>query len=194
VYFIYSNIKSNYKPLGTLNASPIDWTATGYIKGLAKNGQMEGLDTNVDLIDQSSGEPIFSDKAIVLSGGPAVQVLVKYYEINRIAPVYCKSESGMIYFYKNNGEKIAESGIVFSHNEDMFVVEHFLDQKGNAVLIIYGYGGLGTFAGAKFFKDVIHPNIREYTHSYYIFHWIDSNDDSFPDLNEIDPNPVAYGN
>jgi hypothetical protein len=154
---------------------------------------MEGLDTDGNFIDQSSGTPQFNDKSIVLSGGPYVQVLVRYYEANRIAPVYYGSTDGKSYWFLKNGARIDASGLTPNAQNDMFVVEHFLDPKGNTVLIIYGYYGRGTFAGARFFKDVIYPDIRNYSHSFYIYHWTDSNNDYFPDLNEIDPTPVAYG-
>jgi len=194
VYFIYSDTIKSSKPLHVTRASPIDWTATGYIKGITRHIQIEGLDTDNTVVDQSSGVPKFNDKAVVLSGGPIVQVLVKYYESNRIAPVYFKAENGMNYWYSRNGSRIDATGMTPNSQNDMFVIEHFLDPAGNAVLIIYGYGGVGTFAGAKFFKTVIHPNIRDYTNSYYIYQWLDMNNDYFPDLNEIDSNPVAFGN
>ncbi len=193
VYFIYSDTIQSSKPLKVAKSSPIDWTATGYIKGITRNNQLEGLDTDNSLVDQSSGVPKFSDKAVVLSGGPIVQVLVKYYEKNRIAPIYYKTEDGKAYWYRKDGTRIDETGITPNSQNDMFLVEHFLDPSGNAVLIIYGYTGSGTFAGAKFFKTTIHPNIRDYTHSYYIYQWIDLNNDYFPDLSEIDPTPVAFG-
>lgn len=193
VYFIYSDTIKSSKPLGVNRASAIDWTATGYIKGITRHTQIEGLDTDNTLVDQSSGTPKFNDKAVVLSGGSIVQVLVKYYESNRIAPVYFKAENGMNYWYSKNGSRIDATGMTPNSQNDMFVIEHFLDPEGNAVLIIYGYTGSGTFAGAKFYKTMIHPNIRDYTNSYYIYQWHDMNNDYFPDLNEIDPNPVAYG-
>jgi hypothetical protein len=183
VYFIYSDTIKSSKPLHVTKASPIDWTATGYIKGITRHNQMEGLDTDNTLVDQSSGAPTFNDKAVVLS-----------YESNRIAPVYFKAENGMYYWHNRNGSRIDATGLIPNSQNDMFLVEHFLDPAGNAVLIIYGYSGSGTFAGAKFYKTVIHPNIRDYTHSFYIYQWLDMNNDYFPDLNEIDPNPVAYGN
>lgn len=193
VYFIYSDTMKTSKPLGTSPASPIDWTATGYLKGMTIYSQMEGLDTNSNLINQSSGAPKLSDKSIVISGGPCVQVLARYYEDNRIAPLYYGSANGKSYWFLKNGTRIDASGIAPNAQNDMFVVEHFLDSNGNAVLLVYGYSGLGTFAGARFFEDVIYPNIRNYTHSYYIYHWIDSNNNYFPELNEINPVPVAYG-
>jgi hypothetical protein len=193
VYFIYSDTVKDSKPLGVHKASAIDWTATGYLKGITQHTQMEGLDTDSSLVDQSNGAPKFNDKAVAISGGPAVQVLVKYYEKNKIAPVYHKVDNGKSYWYCRNGTRIDISGITPTSQNDMFVIEHFLDPQGNAVLAIYGFEGRGTFAGARFFKTVIHPNIRDYTHSYYIYHWLDLNNDYFPDLNEIDSNPVAYG-
>lgn len=193
VYFIYSDTIKSSKPLRVTRASPIDWTATGYIKGITRHNQMEGLDTDNTLVDQSSGAPNFNDKAVVLSGGPIVQVLVKYYESNRIAPVYYKAENGLAYWFHKNGTRIEETEIDPNLQNDMFVVEHFLDPYGNAVLIIYGFTGSGTFAGAKFFKSIIHPDIRSYTHSYYIYQWSDTNGDYFPDISEINPSPIAFG-
>jgi hypothetical protein len=193
VYFVYSDTVKATKPLGVVRASPIDWTATGYIKGMTRYPQLEGLDTNGGLVDQSSGGPMFSDKSVVMSGGPIVQVLVEYYEANRIAPAYFGCQNGKDYLFQRDGTRIEASGLNPTAHEDIFVVEHFLDTKGNAVLIVYGYTGLGTFAGAQFFKSVIYPNIRDYTHSYYIYHWLDINNDGFPDLSEINPTPLASG-
>jgi hypothetical protein len=193
VYFIYSSILQDNKPLGVAKANAIDWTATGYIKGMTRNPQLEGLDTEGNLVDQTTGTPMFSDKAVVLSGGPLVQVLVKYYETQRISPVYFEFADGKCYWVRSNGNRIEETGIVPSEHNDMFLVEHFIDPRGNSVLVIYGYTGLGSFAGARFFKTVVYSSIRDYTHSYYIFHWVDANNDSFPDMNEVDTTPVAYG-
>lgn len=186
VYFIYADFTKG-------PGSHIDWTATGYIKGLTRNTQFEKLSSDGNVIDQTTRAPLISDEAIIMSGGPIVQKLVGYYESNRIAPVYFGDENGLPYFYKKDGVRIDETGIMPSNHEDVFVIEHFLDNSGNAVLIIYGYGGLGTFAGARLFKSVIYPNIRSYTHSYYIYHWFDDNGDCFPDLNEIDSTPIACG-
>lgn len=75
----------------------------------------------------------------------------------------------------------------------MFVIESFIDNAGNNVFIVYGYGWKGTFAAGKFFKFVAYPDIKNYTDSYDVFKWIDSDDDGFVDLNEIDATPVISG-
>ena len=193
VYFIYSDTSQHSKPIGVCSANPIDWTATGYIKGMTLHTQMEGIDTDSDLVNQVTGAPLFTDMSVVLSGGPCVQVLVKYYETNKMAPVYFGAQDEKCYWFRRDGSRIDETGLLPSSHEDMFVLEHFLDSNGNTALILYGYTGQGTFAGARFFKTVIDSNIRNYIHSYYIFHWIDSDNDSFPDMNEINATPVAYG-
>ena len=40
---------------------------------------------------------------------------------------------------------------------------------------------------------VIYPNISNYTDSYYVYKWIDSNGDGFVDLQEIDMAAIAQG-
>lgn len=82
---------------------------------------------------------------------------------------------------------------ILAGNQDMFVVESFIDNSGNNIFIVYGYGWKATFAGGKFFKFIIYPNIENYTGSYYVFEWIDLNGDEFVDLNEINTTPVISG-
>ncbi|MGB6680990.1 MAG: hypothetical protein WBF08_06685, partial [Candidatus Bathyarchaeia archaeon] len=77
--------------------------------------------------------------------------------------------------------------------QDMFAVESFTDDNGNKILIVYGYGWKGTFAGGKFFKFIIDPNRINYNNSYYIFKWNDDNADDFVDLNEISTISIATG-
>ena len=60
-------------------------------------------------------------------------------------------------------------------------------------MIIYGYEWKGTFAGGKFFKFIMHPNIDNYTGAYYVFKWTDNNGDSFVDLDEISTTPISQG-
>jgi hypothetical protein len=198
VYFIYSDTDaSRAKPLGVGYASPIDWTATGFIYGMTVNVQRSGIDTDASLVDCVTGAPKISNAAIVMSGGPGVQVLVKYFEGTRLAPVYYQLDGSTAYWYRSDGTRIDPTAMALSDltagHKDIFVVEHFPDASGNAVLVIYGYGGKGTFAGGQFFKAIIYPNIASYTHTYYIFQWNDANGDGFVDLSEIQTTPVAYG-
>jgi len=148
---------------------------------------------------QSTGKPLLAGKGIVLVGGQMVHACVRYYENQRIAPVYPSAEGTTYYWYTRAGVKLTSTGMDstlfgngISYHQDMFVVEYFMDGSGNAVFVIYGYGWKGSFAGGEYFKSIIYPSIDSYTHSYYIFNWVDANGDGFPDLNEI--SQVTYGN
>jgi len=192
VYFIYPDYTGN-KPPGVSHAILSDWTAAGYVIGMSLNIQNEATDTNTAYIYANNGNVKLQNKSVVLFGGPVVNAPVKYYEKNRIAPLYFRYVSGVCYWYRADGTCIDESGLPHSqtNSRDMFVVMAFLDESGNKVLIIYGYGWKGTFAGGKFFKFVIYPNIANYSSSYYIFEWIDNNGDGFVDLNEISETPIS---
>jgi hypothetical protein len=193
VYFIYPDYDpSHVKPNGAGAAALSDFTALGFVYGMTVNTQVNALDTSATYVTQSNGKPLVSGKGIVLVGGQAVHACVRYYENQRIAPVYPQVEGTMYYWYTKAGVKLTNTGMDstlfgnrISYHQDMFIVENFADDSGNAVFVIYGYGWKGSFAGGEYFKSIIYPNIDSYTHAYYIFNWVDANGDSFPDINEI---------
>jgi len=194
VFLIYPDYDPGHSPKdnGAKNAALSDFTAMGVIYGMTVNTQVETLDTSATHVTQSTGRPLLVEKAVVLVGGQAVHACVRYYENQRIAPVYPSVEGTMYYWYTRAGVKLASTafdstlfGNGISYHQDMFVVECFQDSDGNVVFVIYGYGWKGSFAGGRYFKSTIYPNISTYTHAYYIYQWIDANNDGFPDLNEI---------
>jgi len=195
VNFIYPD-HTGSKPPGVQHALLSDWTAAGYIAGMCTNRQNETTDTNQLVISHGDGSVLLLDKTVVLFGGPVVNAPVKYYENNRIAPVYYRYVSGVNYWYTFDGTRLEQTRMTFSEidsGQDMFVVEAFMDNNGNKILIVYGYGWKGTFAGGKFFKFVIDPDKINYDGSYYMFKWIDNNGDGFVDLDEISTSATATG-
>lgn len=196
VYFIYPDYQG-VKPPGIGYASLSDWTATGFIIGMCSNKQIEVTDTNSTIIDTNTGMIKVNNSTIVLFGGPLVNAPVNYYETNRIAPLYWQSISGTYYWFLNNSTRIEETAMLFSDmaagHQDMFMIETFTDSLDNRIFIIYGYGWKGTFAGGKFFKFVIYPDIESYTDSFYVFKWTDNNSNGFVDLDEIITTPVVSG-
>jgi hypothetical protein len=196
VYFIYPDY-AGVKPPGVGSASLSDWTAAGFIVGMVSNRQQETTDTDPVIIDTSTGEPRLQGETMVLFGGPLVNAPVNYYENNRVAPLYWRSVGGNYYWYAANGTRLNATAMSFSQiaagTQDMFLVETFIDDSGNKVYIIYGYGWKGTFAGGKFFKFIIYPDIESYTDSFYVFKWIDSSNDGFVDLDEILTTPILSG-
>ena len=67
----------------------------------------------------------------------------------------------------------------------MFLIEAFTDANGNLVMIIYGFGWKGTFAGGLYFKNRVYPSIGTFTDAWYIYRWADQNGNGFVELNEI---------
>jgi len=197
-YCVYPDFEG-VKPAGVSYAKLSDWTATGLILGMCSNRQYEATDTNSDIVDASSGALRLADKAVVLFGGPRVNAPVNYYEGQRIAPVYWNYEADKdtVCWYRSDGTRLDSTALTSSQihaGQDMFVVESFIDGSNNRVFIVYGYSWKGTFAGGKFLKFVMYPNINSYTNSYYIYKWADSNTGvGFVDLSEISPTPVASG-
>jgi len=194
VYFVYPDY-GGFKPAGVGYAWLSDWTATGFLVGMCSNRQHENTDTNSTMIDTTCGAVKLRDATVVLFGGPKVNAPVHYYESNRMAPLYFHEEGGTCHWYRSDGMRIDETALPSSQlsSQDMFVVESFIDGSGNMVFIIYGYGWKGTFAGGKFFKFVMYPNIGSYTASHYVYKWNDSNNDGFVDMNEISTIPIAQG-
>jgi len=197
VYFIYPDYdsdSSHVKPNGAIAAALSDFTAMGVIYGMTVNAQLECLDTSSSCVEQSIGRPSLAGKAVVLVGGQGVHASVRYYDNQRVSPVYPNIEGATIYLYTKSDVKLTSTafdstlfGNGISYHQDMFLVEYFMDGNGNAVFVIYGYGWKGSFAGGRYFKSTIYPNISSYTHAYYVYQWNDlnGNNDGFPDLNEI---------
>ncbi len=195
VNFIYPDYQGS-KPAGTSYAALSDWTAAGYIAGMCTNIQKETTDTNQLIVDNNDGSVILQNMTIILFGGPLVNAPVKYYENNRVAPLYYRSYGGANYWYEFDGSRLEETRMTYAEinsGQDMFAVEAFTDDNGNKILIVYGYGWKGTFAGGKFFKFIIDPDRINYNNSYYIFRWVDNNGDSFVDLNEISTIYISTG-
>ncbi|MFC1506248.1 hypothetical protein ACFLQ6_04160, partial [Thermoproteota archaeon] len=196
VCFVYPDYQG-VKPPNVGYAALSDWTSIGFIIGMCSNSQNETLDTDSMIVDTGTGMIILDNSTIILFGGPLVNAPVNYYETNRIAPLYWQNIGGTYYWYVANGTRIDETGMPFSQiaagNQDMFVVESFLDCSDNKIFTIYGYGWKGTFAGGKFFKFVVYPDIDSYTDSFYVFKWTDDNSDGFVDLDEIDTTPIVSG-
>ena len=195
VNFIYPDYTGS-KPPGVSYAALSDWTAAGYIAGMCTNIQKEATDTNQLIVDSNNGSVILQNKTVILFGGPIVNAPVKYYENNRVAPLYYRNVDGANYWYEFDGTRLEETRMTYAEinaGQDMFAVESFTDDNGNKILIVYGYGWKGTFAGGKFFKFIIDPNRINYNNSYYIFKWNDDNADDFVDLNEISTISIATG-
>lgn len=138
---------------------------------------------------------IGSGKYVVLFGGPFSQASVKYYEDTRQAPVVFRLNDTYVWWETMGGEILEETVMArleFDEHHDIFLIEFFTDSHGRGVFVFYGYGWRGTWAAALYFRKVIYAEISEYTKPYYIFKWVDTNNDGFPSADEVIENRPKY--
>jgi len=188
------------KPAGTVSAAWIDSTAAAVLEGMLAYPKFS-FDTDSEYVDQLTGQPVqHSVSVFVASGGPLVNGPVAYYEQHHEytgAPVYYGSpEPGYAAFFEVGPSdteipltRVATN--LLGPSLDYFLIECFTDNLGNTVLIIYGYGGRGTFAGALYYKEVLHPTGMPsdpggdmFTPGWWIYRWNDLNGNGLPDIDE----------
>jgi hypothetical protein len=158
------------KPLGTAYAGMIDATGSALLLGIVYDGLLF-WDFDSNFVDQTTGEPVING-SIILSGGPQVNAPVKYYEQRRLSPVYWDKQSGNYVFNERDGTLVTGTAMTPSETQDLFVIQIFQDED-TLIIMIYGYGGRGTLAGAVYFDQVMWMNIADYPMGYYIFQWDD---------------------
>jgi hypothetical protein len=164
-----------------------DWTASAFVTTKLQH-YTEGLDTDSNFVDQTSGWPLgVSGLGIVSFGGPIVNPVVKYAESSGTpfadrAPIRFYSDGGVFYFQHWDGSSIPGASLpvsVINHDQDMFVMEVYIDGSGRYVMLCYGFGWKGTYAAGKYFHTTIYPNLASYNISWIVVKWQDTNGDSF---------------
>jgi hypothetical protein len=192
------------KPAGTSSAAWVDATAASIILGMIQSPSFT-YDVNATAINQGQdpnaggGQPqVPAPSTIVMSGGPLVNGPVAYYENNAHTT---RTENAPVYFYQyvdsGNGHTYREcrrssddSEILTSKADlsilgnhlDYFVIEAFHDANDNQIVIVYGYTGYGTLAGALYFKTKLFPAMgNTLSDGYQIVQWYDSNANGFVD-------------
>ncbi|MGB6680258.1 MAG: hypothetical protein WBF08_02895 [Candidatus Bathyarchaeia archaeon] len=163
------------KPAGTAYAAWIDSTGGGVLLGMSENGHF-CWDTDTAFIDQTTGEPtgVPSGGTLVLSGGPIVNGPVKYYELNRATentPAYYAKVSGLMSFLRSSDDQVLAS-LTPTDTHDMFIIEIFQDSDSRTVIIVYGFAGRGTLAGALYFVD--NADVFDGNTGYWIYEWTDN--------------------
>jgi hypothetical protein len=161
---------------GTYQASWIDATAGGVLLGMSCDGR-PAFDIDPALVNQVDGTPQVGS-IIVTSGGPAVNALEKYYEVNKISPVYYWRETGatgteMVWrdsgddsYYEDTRTTYSDIGDTY----DVFIVQQFMDD-GTPVIMIYGIEGRGTLAGAQYYYA--NAGFFEDKLGWWVYEWID---------------------
>jgi hypothetical protein len=189
VYFIYAD-----PAYMTCAEATYDVTSGESVRNLCVNTQHYGFNTTQYWLSPSGAinTTTISDATIAMFGGRCPNVAMKYYEtVREITPVNFKDNSTHIWFENQEGAILAtlsQSAIgVPNYHEDLFTAMVFYDEVGdNTFFVMYGIGWKGTWACGIYFKEVICNNLSAYTNDYYVFRWIDDNEqDGIPQSSEI---------
>ncbi len=193
LHYSASHVRMTYpseaatKPLGCSPAMVSDWLASMAVASKLQNFT-EGLDTNSNFVDQTTGTAVGQPMdSIVSFGGPVVNPIVKYAESDATptgdrAPLKFYADAGTFYFQHGNGTSITGANLpasVINNNMDMFLIETYQDADGRHILLCYGFGWKGTYAAGKFFDSNIYHNLDAYKVSWVIGKWEDTNGDGF---------------
>jgi hypothetical protein len=190
--FAANNVKVTYpsdsaqKPLGCAAAWVSDWMASAFVTTKLQS-YIEGLDTNSNFVDQTTGRPQGDiSQGIISFGGPVVNPIVKYAEssgtpsVDR-APIRFYTDGATFYFQHWDGSSITGANLpasVINNDQDMFVIEIYLDASGRYVMLCYGFGWKGTYAAGKYFQT-IYPDLASYNFTWIVVKWQDTNGDGF---------------
>jgi hypothetical protein len=170
------------KPLVSYPALLSDWTASGIIFPRLGNFT-EGMDTNPVLVNQTTGEPLAAQgESVVTFGGPDVNLVTYWAEESGNAPIIFVPEEDRFYFKHINGTSIEGADLplsVINFDQDMFLIEVFMDERGRNFMICQGFGWKGTYAAGKYFDRVIYPDMNSYSCNWVIVKWNDTNGDGF---------------
>lgn len=188
VYFIYPG------------NNPSDHVAYDTVMNMCANRpQIEYYYATDDLYVDTNGHPraniIDQGKYMVFIGGPFSQDCVKYYENTAQASCELEYNGTHIWWETSNGTFLEDSFMAVGEldgHHDMFMLEYFVDDDGRGVFICYGYGWRGTWIGVEYLSKIILSDISRYTKDFYIFKWVDKNNDQFPDVNEVSEDNPKY--
>jgi hypothetical protein len=125
---------------------------------------------------------------LLITGGPAVNPVTDEFD----------TYFGISYVYQPNSHfQITSDGYTLQLNlsdyphKDICII-HVGRQNNRNVLIIWGYGWQGTYAGTLF---LVHPNFWDLYMDYHMFllEWEDTNGDGLVQVGEISKRYAGYG-
>jgi hypothetical protein len=68
---------------------------------------------------------------------------------------------------------------MINYDQDMFLIEVYMDGSGRYIMLCYGFGWKGTYAAGKYFDAVIYPNLSVHLENWIIVKWNDTNANGF---------------
>jgi hypothetical protein len=145
---------------------------------------VDGADGGV--VDPWSGRPIVgAGTLLVATGGPNVQKVVSYLEVNA-SPVRFRADATHFYFDRRDSTNIVTALVTDSTaNHDYFLVELVKDPTtGSLTLVAYGFEPPGTAAAAWYFANTVMPQSGGSPTGWYVVEWTDTNGNGIPDATD----------
>ena len=182
---------SNPKPQGVGYPDPDAYAfyvySMGVILGMQTNPQWETVDTNRDLFDGVTGQPVVTGASFVIVAPAGVHAQMAYYETNRIAPVYLfGDDSNLFWVVSANDAVIVEtvtSRSSLTASSDLFLLVVFSDSFSNYVFACYGLTAKGSMAAVRFYQSIF-QQLGAYTESWYVYRWTDMNGNGIADAGD----------
>jgi Cys-rich repeat protein len=188
----FPNFCANKKVYAIYDGISIDDAATNVLAStIALNCSAStvisyGPQSNPAWVDQSTGALLLGSGAtVVTAGGPFPNKPLKWLErTQQLTRVYFYTNGIDTYSFKRRSDESTLTSMTVSQcnpHHDRFVVELSTD-PANGTLALIGYGvcngGYGTQAAAYLWANVMLPNRSAYPDSWYLFDWVDTNNDS----------------
>ncbi len=164
-----------------------DWLASAFVTTKLRYA-FESLDTQNQYVNQTTGKVnAYPGAGVLTFGGPFVNPIVKRAENSSTpsderAPVKFHNGGDTFYFQYANGTNIPNASLplsVINDDEDLFVIERYVDSEGVIITICYGFGWKGTYAAGKYFDSELFSQQAQYTTNWTIIKWEDTNLDGF---------------
>ena len=160
---------------GVLAALSTDIFACAYVLGSFANGQYEILDTMSAYVSASPvGKPLMNPSYPIFTiASRWVNTVVYYYDSTAQSLLYLTYDGTTHRVLRRAGGTVAsitnaerDAGLF-----DYFVYQHFKDNEGRNVFMVWGVGWKGSYAGAVYFVRFILPNISAYTQGWHVYRW-----------------------
>ena len=148
--------------------------------------------TDPTLVDQTTGQPLAgSGVTYVMGGGPFPNKPLRWLErTQKVTSIYFDAPDGINFFWRRRADDVAVAMMPANQcapGRDQFITELVTDpMSGTLSLVGYGAcsGGKGTVAAAWHYANVILPNRAMYPDSWYVFSWVDQNQNAAPDAGD----------
>ncbi len=167
---------------GTAMGAALSTSCTPPVSILQTSQNAEGV------LEPGTGRPITGPgNTFITGGGGYGQNGVTYMEAS-ITPVYLWSDGTSAQVRtRSTGQPVVSTMVsALTAHHDFFYVQLSIEPKsGTLCFSVAGILSPGTVAGGYFASTELIPNRAKYTASWYVYEWMDTNNDSIPNAGDM---------